>query len=54
MNDPGLHESTQEAAQDIEKNGEDELAEQEEHEFLDPRYVVEKDGDVGNGLIMLC
>jgi potassium channel subfamily K len=38
MNDPGLHESTQEAAQDVEKNSENELAEQEEQEFLDPRY----------------
>jgi hypothetical protein len=37
MNDPGLHESAQEAEQDIEKN--DDEAEQEEKEFLDPRYV---------------
>jgi potassium channel subfamily K len=38
MNDPGLDEPTQEAAQDIEKNEheEDEQAEQEEQEFLDP------------------
>jgi hypothetical protein len=49
MNDPGLHESTQEAAQDVEKNGEDELAEQEEQEFLDPRYVFEEKGGVGVG-----
>jgi potassium channel subfamily K len=42
MNDPGLHESTNEAAQDVEKNEkeEDEQAEQEEQEFLDPRCVV--------------
>jgi potassium channel subfamily K len=36
MNDPGLHESTQEAAQDVEKN-EDDQAQQEEQEYLDPR-----------------
>jgi hypothetical protein len=42
MNDPGLHESTNEAAQDVEKNEqeEDEQAQQEEEEFLDPRCVV--------------
>jgi potassium channel subfamily K len=42
MNDPGLHEPTQEAAQDVEKNEreEDEEAEQEEQEYLDPRCVL--------------
>jgi hypothetical protein len=46
MNDPGLHEPAQEAAQDVEKNEhrEDEQAEQEEQEFLDPRYAISKDG----------
>jgi potassium channel subfamily K len=39
MNDPGLHEPAQEAAQDVEKNEpQDEQAEQEEQEFLDPTY----------------
>jgi potassium channel subfamily K len=39
MNDPGLHESTQEAAQDVEKNEneDDDQARQEEQEYLDPR-----------------
>ncbi|KAH7406081.1 hypothetical protein DE146DRAFT_433200 [Phaeosphaeria sp. MPI-PUGE-AT-0046c] len=38
MNDPGLHESANEAAQDVEKNGheDDEQAEHEEQEYLDP------------------
>ncbi|KAF1913872.1 hypothetical protein BDU57DRAFT_325867 [Ampelomyces quisqualis] len=38
MNDPGLHESANEAAQDVEKNDhqEDDQAEHEEQEFLDP------------------
>lgn len=42
MNDPGLHESTNEAAQDVEKNGneEEEQAEHEEQEYLDPRCDV--------------
>lgn len=41
MNDPGLHESANEAAQDVEKNEKEgvEQAEQDEQEFLDPRYV---------------
>jgi potassium channel subfamily K len=37
MNDPGLHESANEAAQDVEKN--ETQAEQDEQEFLDPRFV---------------
>lgn len=42
MNDPGLHESANEAAQDVEKDGHegDEQAEQEEQEYLDPRCDV--------------
>lgn len=42
MNDPGLHEPANEAANDIEDNirPEDEQAEEEEDEYLDPRYVV--------------
>ena len=36
MNDPGLHESANDAAEDVE----DEQAEQEEQEYLDPRYGV--------------
>jgi|TARA_R110002003_G_scaffold186_3_gene14533 potassium channel subfamily K len=42
MNDPGLHEPAQEAAQDVEKNEnkQEELAEQEEQEYLDPRYAT--------------
>lgn len=41
MNDPGLHESANEAAQDVEKNEPEEFdqAEQDEQEFLDPRYA---------------
>lgn len=41
MNDPGLHESANEAAQDVEKNEPEEVAqaEQDEQEFLDPRYA---------------
>jgi potassium channel subfamily K len=41
MNDPGLDESAQEAAQDVENNiqAEDDQAEQEEREYLDPSYV---------------
>jgi hypothetical protein len=41
MNDPGLDEPAQEAAQDVENNiqAEDDQAEQEEREYLDPRYV---------------
>ena len=41
MNDPGLHESANEAAQDVEKNGHegDGQAERDEQEFLDPRCV---------------
>jgi potassium channel subfamily K len=41
MNDPGLHEPAQEAAQDVEKkeHDEDEQAEEEEQEYLDPGYV---------------
>jgi hypothetical protein len=44
MNDPGLHEPAQEAAQDVEKNEhrEDDQAEQEEQEFLDPRCAIWK------------
>jgi len=40
MNDPGLHESANDAAKDVEKkeHNEDEQAEQEEQEYLDPRY----------------
>lgn len=40
MNDPGLHESANDAAEDVEKkeHNEDEQAEQEEQEYLDPRY----------------
>lgn len=39
MNDPGLDEPAQEAAQDVEKlkHEEDEEAEKEEQEYLDPR-----------------
>jgi potassium channel subfamily K len=42
MNDPGLHEPAQEAARDVEKNEnkQEELAEQEEQEYLDPRYAT--------------
>jgi potassium channel subfamily K len=41
MNDPGLHEPAQEAAQDVEKNEhQDEQAEHEEQEFLDPTYDI--------------
>jgi hypothetical protein len=41
MNDPGLHEPTSEAAQDVEKNEhKDEQAELEEQEFLDPTYDI--------------
>lgn len=42
MNDPGLDEPTQEAAQDVEHNADskEEEAEQEEDEYLDPRYSV--------------
>jgi hypothetical protein len=35
MNDPGLHEPTQDAADAVER---DEQAEDEEDEYLDPRY----------------
>ena len=45
MNDPGLHEPAQEAAQDVEKNEHpDEQAEQEEQDYLDPRYGVQETG----------
>jgi potassium channel subfamily K len=39
MNDPGLDAPAQEAAQDVEKNvqEEDDQAENEEREYLDPR-----------------
>jgi potassium channel subfamily K len=38
MNDPGLHEPAQEAAQDVEKDEHGiEQAEEEEQKFLDPR-----------------
>lgn len=41
MNDPGLDEPAQEAAQDVENTMqvEDEQAEREERQFLDPSYV---------------
>jgi hypothetical protein len=41
MNDPGLDEPAQEAAQDVNDRvqAEDEQAEQEEREYLDPSYV---------------
>jgi potassium channel subfamily K len=42
MNDPGLDEPAQQAAQDVEKNTYDqekENAESEEQDFLEPRYV---------------
>lgn len=41
MNDPGLHEPTQQAADAVEKRTEDEEdeIEREENEFLDPRYL---------------
>ena len=41
MNDPGLDAPAQEAAQDVENNiqAEDDQAEQEEREYLDPSYV---------------
>ena len=41
MNDPGLDEPAQKAAQDVEDRvqAEDEQAEQEEREYLDPSYV---------------
>jgi potassium channel subfamily K, other eukaryote len=40
--DPGLNEPTQEAAQDVERSGEEKdetLAEKAEQDFLDPRLV---------------
>jgi len=39
MNDPGLHEPAQDAAEEVEKKKHkaDEQAEEEEDEFLDPR-----------------
>lgn len=42
MNDPGLDEPAQEAAQDVENKmqAEDEQAEREEREYLDPSYVT--------------
>ena len=42
MNDPGLHEPANDAAQDVNdrKYEEDEQAEQEEQEYLDPRYGI--------------
>jgi potassium channel subfamily K len=41
MNDPGLDEPAQQAAQDVEKNNEHEKdqAEEEEEDFLEPRQV---------------
>jgi potassium channel subfamily K len=41
MNDPGLDEPAQEAAQDVENKTQedDEQAEQEERKYLDPSYV---------------
>lgn len=41
MNDPGLDEPAQEAAQDVENKvqAEDEQAEKELREYLDPRYI---------------
>lgn len=56
MNDPGLDEPAQQAAQDVEKNsGEDAKgqAEEEEQVFLEPRlvvlsgWVVDVDADCG-------
>jgi hypothetical protein len=43
MNDPGLEAPAQEAAQDVENNikTEDDEAEQEEREYLDPSYVAQ-------------
>jgi hypothetical protein len=43
MNDPGLDEPAQEAAQDVNNavHAEDEQAEQEEREYLDPSYVLQ-------------
>lgn len=42
MNDPGLDQPAQEAAQDVEKNAhyDNEQAQREEREFLDPRYAA--------------
>jgi hypothetical protein len=44
MNDPGLEAPAQEAAQDVENNikTEDDEAEQEEREYLDPSYVPQR------------
>jgi potassium channel subfamily K len=45
MNDPGLHEPAQEAAEDVEKNTYEEerkQAEREEREYLGPRWVEEQ------------
>jgi potassium channel subfamily K len=42
MNDPGLEEPAQEAAQDVERDTHEmdqENAEAEEQDFLDPRFV---------------
>ena len=42
MNDPGLDEPAQQAAEDVEKNvyeADKEKAEAEEQDFLDPRYA---------------
>lgn len=43
MNDPGLDEPAGEAAQDVNNtvHAEDEQAEQEEREYLDPSYVAQ-------------
>jgi hypothetical protein len=43
MNDPGLDEPAGEAAQDVNDrvHAEDEQAEQEEREYLDPSYVAQ-------------
>lgn len=46
MNDPGLEQPTQEAAQDVEKDEyekKEQHAKDEEREYLDPRYASRRD-----------
>jgi potassium channel subfamily K, other eukaryote len=43
MNDPGIDKPVEDAAEDLEKNPyekEQKLEEQEEMDFLDPRYIL--------------
>lgn len=54
MNDPGLHEPAQDAAQDVEKDAhkkDEEQAAKEERTFLDPRLA--STGDM-NGSLYDC